>query len=591
MGHTILDRMSDAAVVALCIDGEAWPRALLSATLIPDKWMGLVERTDGRRRFVPAGEDPRPERGDKLTLVRNQPITVPLNVSDTRATDDHEVSGTCELLVRWHARDDDLAALRKTLLDSGTLTLDGLAERVVSAGGEAALQQIIRQHPATKLVRENLRDELLEILREQLKRFLFSGGMTLERVATLKFSSDSFAKHEALRSETASRVELIKSREMVEQAALAATKRRLDDLGGVLEKLKSAAAGDEHMQWHDLLPALSPAERGRLLENLWRITPDRRVADAIVVVADRQCVWFDPAGAGSVSQRVELTDSLGGLRSVVFNQPRNLLMVGAASGLWILNASDGSVSGRYEVPDAQRPRTGFNAAIVVGERLFATHSQLGVWSWPLNSPEQAEVHFRPTDGSPKTIRSITATEDRQVVFAADNAVHILAGDGTDERISPPAPGVLHCLAVEGRMLYAGTSAGELVSLDIDALSEWATVHRAPAAFESIFPRRWNDMLELVIPVGSSISGIFMPGGIIARLMETPVSIRRIWASDDMLVALSDYRDRLFVMKADSPERTGRDIPVARELGRTIQDACIVFRHESTEAPKHKAETG
>ncbi len=42
--------------------------------------MGLVQTRDGRRRFVPAGEDPRPESDGQLLLVRNRALTLPLDV-------------------------------------------------------------------------------------------------------------------------------------------------------------------------------------------------------------------------------------------------------------------------------------------------------------------------------------------------------------------------------------------------------------------------------------------------------------------------------------------------------------------------------
>ena len=584
MSESVLHRLSDTTLVALCVDGDAWPRSLMSATLIPDKWMGLVERRDGRRWFVPAGEDPKPQRGDKLLLVRNRPITVPLQIAETRAADKHEVSVACEILVRWHAREDELAALRRALPESGELTLDGLAQWVATSDGEAALRQFVRQHPAAKLVHEDVRDALLDLLREALKRLLFTAGMTLERVATCRCSSTSLAREETLRRETAARVERIKSREMVEEAALAATRRRLDDLGGLLDKLKTAAAGDEQMQWHELLPSLSPAERGRLLENLWRVTPDQHTVAAVVVVAGRECVWLDPADPQCVVRRQTLGEDLGGLRSVTFSPERGWLLVGAALGVWALDAGDGEVCGRFEALGAEQSRTGFNAAAIAGDKLFATHSQLGAWCWPLDAPEQAEARLTPIGGVPRAIRAATATGDGRVLVSADDRVHILTADGDGDEILPAAPGMIQCLAVEGQTIYAGTTNGELAALDVDRPDGWTVVHRATAAFESIHPRRWSDLLELVIPAGSAgVRGVYSREGVVARLMDTRVAVRRAWACDDLLVALNDYRDRLIVMRPDAPEQTGSEIPVGRMLGHSVQDVCLVVRHEGSTA--------
>ena len=69
----------------------------------------------------------------------------------------------------------------------------------------------------------------------------------------------------------------------------------------------------------------------------------------------------------------------------------------------------------------------------------------------------------------------------------------------------------------------------------------------------------------------------------ARLMESTVPIRRVWASDDLLVALSENRDRLLVMTQDAPDRRGREIPIGRMLGRSIQDATIITTTEAAES--------
>ena len=602
MSQSVLNRLTEERVVALLADADLWPRSRLSPTLIPDKWMGLLVRRDGGRQFVPAGEEPRGQPGDRLLLVRNRPITVPLAATDTRAACGHYVRGTCEILVRCQPRDDDLAALANTLLDSGELTLDGLARAVAEHGGQTAWHKLIRERAAAKLVHDDLSSDFLDELRAHLKRFLFSAGLTLERVVTLEFSSASLAAEEALQRQTAETVQRIKAKELVEQAALAATRRRLDDLAAILGKLTSAAARDDQSQWRGLLPALAPAERARLLENLWRITPDRRVAHAIVVVCGPECVWLAPTQPERVRHRVTLPDDLGGLRSVTFDGQHNVLLVGAARGVWLVAADDGQIRGRFAVPGTERPRTGFNAAVISRDRLYASHSQIGVWAWPLTAPEQPEPLFQPIRGIPRTIRAVTATDDGRLVFAADNTLRMVPPDAASCEIGPLAPDTLQCLCVLERTAYAGTSDGRVLQLDLDRPDGWIPVHRliAPAAvglhpeasenaprtitppggatLESIVARRWNDLVELAIPAGADgICGIYVQERTALRLMEARVPIRRAWACDDLLVGLSDNRDRLVVLHASAGGRTGTEVPVARLLGRAIQDACIVTR--------------
>lgn len=589
MSRDILKRLADPTVIALCIEGAVWPRSLLSSTLIPDAWMGLVETHDGRRRFVPAGEDPRPASDDKLLLVRNRAITVPLEIDDCPANCGNAVSGACEVLVHWEARDDDLAALRRTLLSAPELTLGRLAEAFADAGGQTVLRTFIHSAPAAQLVREDLRAALLAALREQLKRFLFDCGMVVQRVAKLDLTSASLARREALQREAAQRVERIKAREMVEEAALAATRRRLDDLSDVLEQLKGAAAGDEKTQWHELLSALSPTDRSRLLENLWRITPDRAVASAVVVVTGNACLWLDPAEPDQIARRITLDGSLGGLRSVTFSPQKRWLLVGAASGVWALDADNGDVVRKFEVPGVEPPRTGFNAAVTTGERLYATHSQLGCWSWSLDDPADVKAILEPSGGVPQRIRAVVATDHGDVLFAADDCVQSYEPESGQLGVLSSAGSVIQCLAVLENKLFAGTVDGKLFRVDLQHPDDWWLVQQLPAAIESVEPRRWSDLIELVVPAGArGISGIYDEQRVATCLLESPTPIRRAWACDDVIVGLNELRDRLVIMNANLSERTGREAHIGRLTSQSIQDACLVVRHEGTEAPSQQA---
>lgn len=585
MSRDLLKRLADPQVVALRCKGDAWPRALLTETPIPDAWMGLVIQPDGRRRFVPAGEDPRPEREDRLVLVRNRAIVVPVAAAQVESASQHPVSASVELLLRCAARDDDLAALDQALLADDELTLAGLTEVVVRAGAPAELQRFVRERPAAQLVQEDLREKLLKSLGDALKRFLFSAGLNLERLGQVELTSPSLAEHAALERDAARRVREIEARDMVEQAALAATRRRLDDLSGLFAKL-SQVAGTDTGRWAGLLPALTPAERGRLLENLWRVTPDQHVAQAVVVVAGYACVWLDPANPDQVLQRHTVDAALGGLRAVSFCGECGWVLVGAARGVWVLSAADGEVVARFEVPGAGQPRTGFNAAVVAGDRLVATHSQLGCWSWPVGQPDQASAILRPSQGKPKTIRAVTVNARGQILFAADDCVHVVSASGETVHVTSPLTASITCLATFEEEIYAGTAdgrvyrqcpAGHAGLADADV---WTLVHRARVVPESIVVRCWGDLIELVVPAGAEgVCGVYEEAGVVARLLESPVPIRRVWASDDAIVGLNENRDRLVVLHSAMPGRTGRVVPLARELGASIQDACIATSDE------------
>ena len=533
---------------------------------------------DGRRRYVPAGENPRADRDDKLVLVRNQPITVALNAANTPAANGNPVDCACELLLRWQPREDDLAALERALLGE-PLTLERLTEVVINAGALVALRKYISEQPAEYLLQDDKREELLNAFREQLGKFTFETGMVFERIGKLVFVSDAYEWQAALQRETRQRVERIKAAEMIDKAALAATQRRLGDLGGILEQLKTAA-GDEKTKWHELLPALSPGDRGKLLENLWRLTPDKKTAEALVVVSGNECLWLDPSEPERIILRTKIPGDMGGLRSITYCQERNWLLVGAASGVWVLDAGHGEAVSRFEVPGIEPPRTGFNAAVVMGERLYATSSQLGCWSWNISDSSDAKPVLAPESGVPKRVRAVVATADGRVLFAADDCVQVY--DPASEQLSVLSSGtdVIYSLAVLEDKLFVGTADAKLFRVDMHHSDDWWLVYQANDAIETIEPRRWSDLVELVVPAGPrGINGIYDTEGVTTRLLEARTPIRRAWACDDVVMGLNHLRDRLIVMNANLPERTGREAKIAQMTGQTIQDACIVVRRD------------
>ncbi len=579
----MMEKLNDPATIALRCPADAWPHGLLSATPIPDTWMGLLIRGDGRRSVVPAGEAPRGDAGDTLVLVRNRAIATPVAIERGVSNDGHAIDATIELLLRCPMREDELAAFRTALLASERLTLEDLEKAVRDAGAAAALRDFAKARPAAQLVHEDVRDALAEHMRRALQRFLFASGLAVERIGGVSFCSRTLVEEETRTRDVARQTREIETRRVVEAAALTATQRRVEGLGSILDKLKAfeqTGAG----KWHDLLPALTPSERGRLLENLWRITPDRSVAQAIVVVGGMEVLWLDPAAPDRIIERLTLPENLGGLRSVSIapgdrpeaGPPTGALLVGAASGVWVLSATDGSVRAKLGAATDGAPTTGFNSAVRNEEYVLAAHSQLGLWTW--RESHTSIQLIKPQGGVPKTIRSVVTTEDGHFLVGVDDAVRVFAPDLAPVRTLEIGRGAVHGIATDHDRVFVTTSDGLLLADNWRAPSVWEVLHRGREAIETVQRRRWNDLVELVIPGGEDgVLGIYGDEGVSARLMTSRAPIRRAWACDDVVVGLSAARDRLIVLNANLPETLPREAPLARLTGRSIQDACIVTR--------------
>ncbi len=576
MARDILDQLRDEALLALSFAGREWPSGLLSRTVIPDKWIGLVESADGRRRFVPAGDAPRAEDGDRITLVRNRPLVVPLETRDCRSEDGDVVHGRCAVFLRWPSEEHELAALRKTLLPGGRLNSDDLARHVADRGGVQGLRDFIARQQAGPLVRSDVTEALTEAMRAALQKFCFESGARIERVAEVAFESTTLDTRERLERQTQRRLAEIRAREMVEQAAAQATQRRLGELSGVLDKLNDAASSDAEGNWHELLPALSPTERGELLANLWRITPDQQSTERIAVVAGQMCLLLDPSDPRRPLREVELPGDLGRLRSVAYAAERDRLLIGAAEGIWSLSADAQGVPQPYPVPDIERQGTGFNAVAALADAYYATHSALGCWRWAIDDPRNAAQIFA-AGGEVGRVRAAIAAGDGRLLFSADRTLHAYDPEADEVAALGEMPGTIAAISVLDGVAYVGTSDGALLELRLEAGAVPRTLQQLHSGVESIVARRWNDLVELVVPAGrEGVQGVYGSERITATVLASREPIRRAWACDDVVVALNDRRDAL-VISYPRKSPTPVTVPLARQVGHSLQDACLISK--------------
>lgn len=590
MSRDVLRQLGDPNVIAVACPLSGWPRNLLSPRNVPAGWLAVVQEPDGQRRRIVAGEAPRAASDHAVCLLlRDVPIRLSTRATGAVASDAHSISFACEFAFTWRNQLDDLAAARHAIPHDGVLTHAALESAIHAAGLEAALRHFVRSLTAAELVAGDHRPALLNAVRDHLRRFLFSVGLDLDAVTRADFSSPTLDRDTAARRQAQLRLEQLNAHARIDDAQRAAARRRLDDLAQLLARLRQAG-GDGAAGWHTLLPSLNPAERGRLLENLWRLAPSRRKAHRIVLVSGVDLITLDPGRPERVLQRWSLPPDLGSLRSVTWLHDLGRLAVGAAIGVWLVDPADGAVAARLAVPAAGEPRTGFNAAASTSLGLAATHSELGCWRWTPGAAEP-EPLLRPAGGVPRTIRAAFAAADGRLLFAADDRVCVCdppatgpapapgdaaAGAPCSLRRLPTCGAPIHDVAVLDATIFVSTARGDVLRGGFDPDTTWEVLHRASGPVESIVPRRWDDLTELVVPSGRlGVLGVWGDEGVVSRLVESAVEIRRVAASDDLIVALTDMRDALLVLGEAAPGRTPIRVPLARTLARSIQDVCIV----------------
>jgi hypothetical protein len=163
-----------------------------------------------------------------------------------------------------------------------------------------------------------------------------------------------------------------------------------------------------------------------------------------------------------------------------------------------------------------------------------------------------------------------------VLFSADDCVHRYNPQTGELLVLGSADDVVHSIAVSENDVFVGTAGGNLLRFDLRQPEDWWRPFRTSEPIEAISVRRMGDLIEAVAPAGAQgVVGVYGDDGVVARLVESPVPIRRAWACDDLIVGLNDNRDRLVIASSNTPDRGCVQVPIARLLGDLVQDVCVV----------------
>jgi hypothetical protein len=257
---------------------------------------------------------------------------------------------------------------------------------------------------------------------------------------------------------------------------------------------------------------------------------------------------------------------LGPLRSVrVARSPDGaVLLAGAREGLYLVPArcAGTGTPETYRLPKGSAAfRGGTNSAVLVGDSVFATHSEVGLVRWTQGNKETPEV-LDPAGETVSTVRGIQCGP-RGLLWYARGAdllgvdpvaprmpVHHLAGAG--EEISS--------FAWSGDHLFAGTAGGKLLHWDPVSLSGPRVV-AAPGQgpVYTVCPVRRGDEDCCLVGARSARVDLYDAAG--ARRASYPASARISWvaACDRHVYAINDRFHVLFVWERASPDSPAREV--------------------------------
>jgi hypothetical protein len=255
------------------------------------------------------------------------------------------------------------------------------------------------------------------------------------------------------------------------------------------------------------------------------------------------------------------------------------LLLGAATGVYRLPIERAQPDRTLLVGNAPATRGGFNAVAMVGDRVFASHSELGLREWNVNEPESAEPRFESMTRDAKSVRGVQfqdgslfcAIDDRVICWPADQSADspacIYTGSVTAITAICPTP----------QALFAGNGVGDVLEWKTGCGTKPQRLHTGlHRAAESLWLLSTHGVRRLVYTDTSlQVHARVLGDSFECRYEAGGQTLRRVEVAPDILVATNELRDRLICWTPGQPAAPTATIGVSRLCGRSIQDVCLV----------------
>jgi hypothetical protein len=587
----------DPDLVAILVSAEDVFSFLSRQMSVPPSWAAIVWSESGQTRIAPASRTIESSETRELLLVRTVPFALEYSVAGLVSKEGHEFTASLTVCVQAVPEKAELLSFRESLLGSGADVRTDDLRRHCEGVIRSALAEFAGAREAAVLAVPPARGEFEAVLDKHFRPLGFESGLAIAGDTRIRFESPSYAESRHAEQIAAARRKQQEGEEQLRAAAATARARHLAELGTLLEQAKGMAAKSGG-SIADLIKTFDPARRGALYEGLAALNRPAKQTEAILVVAGDEVIAFDPVDPREPTSRRRLSLENGPLRSVrpARDGDKRLLLIGARSGVHVVEWP-GELQEAYAFTGEARPRHGFNAAVLSGGCLYATHSEIGLARWRMQpSAETAgaeDLSLVPGAGAARTVseaciadltRGARVARDLQVDgsgrlwLSVDDRVIGWRPDEGAASLQLQAPAVVEALLVAGGFVHAGLANGAVLRWNAAALTSEPESIRAPGggAVGSMAWLTGGGVPRLLIADGRSQLDLHVLGD--AYRGEYRCEQRLLWgfASDDCIVGVNDRRDQMLIWRIEEPERPTARIHVGRLCGHSIQDVAILM---------------
>lgn len=549
---------------------------------LPAQWAALIRRATGDHMVVRPGGTAEAADAADVMFVRVTPIELTLEEDGLTTRDRYQCCAEIGLRLSLVPDRSELLSFQKSVLGSHRVVQAASLGRYFQPAIRTALARFAAKNDAAALVEARCADGVCDALSTALEGPCFAAGLAVEGAPSARFVSATLQQMLDAQDQAARRrAEHLASYEL--QSALEkAQAQHLDHLASLLTRLKDLASGSPDVALPELIRTFSERQRGELYAALFALDSPATSTQWIVTAAGEHLLFFSPGIPDEPARRLLVDGAAGSVRSVQVERDaagRPILFVGAARGVYRWPIERAGPDLTLVANDAEGVRGGFNSVALAGDRVFGSHSELGVYEWPLTQPEAGRRRFESLTRDARTIRAVQFF-DGELYCAVDERIIRWPADDANDSPAAVYRGSLTTVTAlfptdEG--LFAGNGDGDVLFWPKGQNSKPQRLHTGLSrAAESVWMVTTHGVRRLVYAdtslhvhvrvLGDSFECRYEAGG---------QTLRRVEVAPDLIVATNDLRDRLICWKPGEPATPKATIGVARLCGHSIQDVCLV----------------
>ncbi len=549
---------------------------------MPSSWAALLHRNTGDHVVVSAGGVVEGDDLEDVLFVRVTPVEVACEETGILSRDQFACRADVRLRIAVIPERSEMLSFQQQVLGSHRVVQAKRIAQYLQPTIRTGLAKYAAKADAADVVSAQDAASATSALTQALQGPCFAAGLVLDGAPSVRFESNTLRQVQDNQQKAAVREAEHEAAQQLKAATERAQAEHLDHLTVLLERLTQLATSSPDVELPELIRTFAEHERGELYQALFASQQAARRTQWIVVAAGDELLFFDANSPGEPTRRLKVTGDAGPIRSVQAVSGANSqthLLLGASTGVyrWPIDATSPDLTLLIEnAPDVQG---GFNATAMAGDRVFASHSELGLYAWDLAQSTSAKALFESMTREAKAVRGVRffdgnlycAIDDRVICWPADEngdqPRHIYTGSTT----------TIASLCPTDEGLLAGNSNGDILywkkGQDTRPERLHAGVNRAA---ESVWMASTNGVRRIVYTdtslhvhaqvLGDSFSCRYEAGG---------QTLRRVELAPDMLVATNDLRDRLICWTPGDPTHPIASIGVSRLTGRSVQDVCLV----------------